>query len=161
MLTGLTLDVTRLAVSIGNCSGEVTITRNHDEGHICLGASDHVFDEIAVTWSINDSEMPFLAVELLWGVCNVHTSLTLLFLAIHVDSKCERRLAQTIGLSLLVQFVFGDDTKPAEVMDLPLGTNEALRGALCQQAASQWMQVYSHRDHGVSLPHALQVARLG
>ena len=89
MLTGLTLHVTSLAVSLGNCSGEVTITRNHDEGHICCG-----------DLSINDSEMPYLSVELLCGVCNVH-----------VVSQCERRLAQTIGLSLqLLQFVLGDDT---------------------------------------------------
>ena len=96
MLTGLTLHVTSLAVSLGICSGEVTITKNHDESHICCG-----------DLSINDSEMPYLSVELLCGVCNVH----MLFLAIHVVSKCERRLAQTIGLSLqLLQFVLGDDT---------------------------------------------------
>ena len=53
------------------------------------------------------SEMPYHSADLLCGVCNVH----MLFLAIHVVSKCERRLAQTIGLSLqLLQFVLGDDT---------------------------------------------------
>ena len=113
MLTGLTLDVTSLVVSLANCTGEVTITRNHDEGHICLGGTgDHILDEIAVTWSINDNEMPFLGVELLCGACNGHISLTLLFLAIHVESKCELRLAQTICLSLqLLQLAFGDATE--------------------------------------------------
>ena len=113
MLMGLTLYFTNLVVSLSNSNGEVLITRNHDEGHICLGGtSDHVLDELAVTWSINSSEMQFLGRELLCGTCDGHTSLTLILLTIHAESKYERRFAQTIVLSLqLLGLALGDASK--------------------------------------------------
>jgi hypothetical protein len=101
VLSGLTLDLTSLVVTLGNCGGEVTISRNHEKSDIGLrGTGDHILDEISVSRSIDDSVVPLISVELLGSARNGDTSLSLLLLSIHIEGESERRLAQTIGLSL-------------------------------------------------------------
>merc|ERR1719223_1965100 len=101
MLAGLSLNFTSLVVALGNGCGEITVSRNHDQRHICLrGPSDHVLDEIAVARGINDGVVPLLCVELLGSASNGHTTLALLLLPVHVESKSEGPLAQTLSLSL-------------------------------------------------------------
>jgi hypothetical protein len=52
VLTSLALNLTSLVVALGDGSGEVTISWNHDHCNIGLrGSGNHVFDEVAVTWS--------------------------------------------------------------------------------------------------------------
>ena len=104
VLAGLALDLTCLVVALGNGSGEVTISWNHDEGAVSLGGTcDHVLDEVTVAWSINDCVVPLLSVELLCGACNGHTTLALFLLTIHVEGESERAFAQS--LSLLLQLL--------------------------------------------------------
>merc|ERR1712226_557719 len=101
MLAGLALNLTGLVVALGDGRREVSICWHHDQGHICLGCSgDHVLDEVAVAWRINDGVMPFLCVELLRCASNCHTALTLLLLPIHVEGKGEGALSQALGLLL-------------------------------------------------------------
>jgi len=113
VLTSLSLDLTSLVVALGDGCGEISIAWNHDERHISLGStSNHVLDEITVTWGINDGVMPFLSVELLGGARNGHTTLTLLLLPVHVEGKCERGLAKALCLCLqLLQLSLWDATK--------------------------------------------------
>ncbi|GIM01896.1 hypothetical protein Vretimale_6678, partial [Volvox reticuliferus] len=110
MLAGLPLDLTGLVVTLLNGSGEVTISRHHQQAHIGLGsARNHVLDEIAMTRGINDGVVPLSREELLGGAGNGHTTLTLLLSAVHVESEGERRLAQGRGLLLqLLQLTLRD-----------------------------------------------------
>merc|ERR1719231_1303508 len=99
MLPGLALDLTSLVVSSGNCCGEVTICRHHDKCDISLrGTCDHVLDEVTMSWGINDSVVPLLSEELLCGACNCHTTLALLFLAVHVKGEGKGSLSQPLSL---------------------------------------------------------------
>merc|ERR1719401_1342319 len=68
VLTGLALDLPSLVVALRYRSCEVAIGRHHDEGNVRLrGTSDHVLDEVAVAWGIDDGIMPLLSVELFGG----------------------------------------------------------------------------------------------
>ena len=52
VLTGLNPDLASLAVALGNRCAEVTITRNHDESHICLGSTyNHVLNDTIAVWA--------------------------------------------------------------------------------------------------------------
>merc|ERR1740130_1175773 len=62
--------------------------------------------------SINDGVVPLFCVELLCGTGNGHTALALLLLAIHVESKSERALAQSLCFLLqLLRFTLWKSTK--------------------------------------------------
>jgi len=113
VLAGLALDLTCLVVALGDGSGKVTISWNHDEGAVSLGGTgDHVLDEVAVTWSINDGVVPLLGVELLGSAGNGDTTLTLLLLTIHVERESEGALAKTLGLLLqLLELTLREATK--------------------------------------------------
>mmetsp|Transcript_13879 Transcript_13879/g.17117 ORF Transcript_13879/g.17117 Transcript_13879/m.17117 type:complete len:249 (+) Transcript_13879:866-1612(+) len=113
VLTSLSLDLTSLVVALGNGSGEVTICWHHDQGHIGLGGTgNHVLDEVTMAWGIDDGVVPLLGEELLGGACNGHTTLTFLLLSVHEEGKCERTLAQSLGLCLqLLQITFGQATQ--------------------------------------------------
>merc|ERR1719223_2456471 len=113
MLPGLTLNFTSLVVAFGNSSGEIAITWDHDHSHICLRCpSDHVLDEISVTWRIDDGVMPFVCEEFFGGACNGDTTFPLLFLPVHVKSKCKTALPKAFSLLFeFFQFTFRDPTK--------------------------------------------------
>jgi len=113
MLTRLSLDLSRLVVSFCNGSCEIPVSRHHNECYICLrGTCDHIFDEVTVTRGIDDGVVPFICVELFCRARNGDTTLTLFFLAVHVESKSERPLAQTLCLSLqLFKFALWKSTE--------------------------------------------------
>jgi hypothetical protein len=113
MLAGLSLDLSSLVVTLLDGGGEVTVGRNHEQAHISLsGTGNHVLDEITMTRGIDDGVMPFVGEEFLGGASDGHTTLTLLLLAIHIESEGERRLAQSIGFFLeLLNFTLGNATK--------------------------------------------------
>merc|ERR1712022_3194 len=101
VLAGLTLHLSSLVVALLDCSGEVTISRNHEQAHISLSsARDHVLDEIPVSRSIDDCEVPLLSEEVLGGASNGHTTLALLLLAVHEESESKGLLAKGLSLSL-------------------------------------------------------------
>merc|ERR1719343_1761087 len=101
VLASLALDLTSLVVSPRNCCREVTVGWHHNQRNVCLRCTrDHVLDEVAVTWSIDDGVMPLLSEEFLRGAGNGHATLTFLFLAVHVKGESERALAQTLRLRL-------------------------------------------------------------
>merc|ERR1719188_617175 len=116
MLTSLTLDLTGLVVTTLDSSGKVTISWDHNHSDISLGSSgNHVFNEISVSWSIDDGVVPFLGEELLGSDGDRHTTLTLFLLAIHIESKSEGGLSETISLSLqLFQLTLWDTTQSEE-----------------------------------------------
>merc|ERR1719460_957974 len=113
VLTSLALDLTGLVVALGNGSGEITVAWHHDHGDISLGGTgNHVLDEIAVTWGINDGVVPLVSEEFLGGARDGHTALTLLLLPVHVKGECKTALAKALGLLLeLLQFTLGDSAK--------------------------------------------------
>merc|ERR1719409_1769934 len=113
VLTSLALNLTSLVVALGNGGGEITIGRNHDEGHVSLGSTgNHVLDEVAVARRIDDRVVPLLGVELLCGASDGHTALALLLLTIHVEGEGEGALAETLGLRLqLLELTLWQSTK--------------------------------------------------
>merc|ERR1719499_2731458 len=113
VLASLALDLTSLMVSPRNRSREVTVGWHHNQRNVCLRCTrDHVLDEVAVTWSINDGVMPLFSEEFLRGACNGHATLTFLFLAVHVEGEGERALAQTLRLRLqLLKLTLWDTTQ--------------------------------------------------
>jgi len=116
VLAGLALDFTSLVVALLDGGDEVTIGGNHEDGDIGLGgAGNHVLDEIAMAGGIDDGVVPLLGEELLGGAGDGHTTLTLLLLAIHIEGEGERRLTETVGLSLeLLHFTLGDASEIEE-----------------------------------------------
>jgi hypothetical protein len=113
VLTGLSLDFTGLRVTLGNGGGEVTIGWDHQKSDIGLGGtSDHVLDEITMTWGINDGVMVGFSEEFLGGASNGDTTLTFLLLAIHIESKSEGALSDLVSLSLqFLDFTLGDSSE--------------------------------------------------
>lgn len=116
VLSGLSLDLTSLVVTLGDGGGEVTVSGNHEEGDIGLrGTSDHVLNEISVAGGIDDSVVPLISVELLSGTRDGDTSLSLLLLSIHVEGEGERRLSKAVSLSLeLLKLTLVDTTELEE-----------------------------------------------
>lgn len=113
MLTGLSLDFTGLRVTLGNGCGEVTIGWHHQKSNIGLGgSSDHVLNEITMTWGINDGVMVGFSEEFLGGASNGDTTLTFLLLAIHIESESEGALSDLVSLSLqFLDFTLGDSSE--------------------------------------------------
>jgi len=113
VLTGLTLDLTGLVVTLLDGGGKVTISGDHDHGDISLGGTgNHVLDEISVAGGIDDGVVVIISEELLGGDGDGHTTLTLFLLTVHVESEGERTLTETFGLLLeLFQFTLGDTTE--------------------------------------------------
>ena len=116
VLASLALDLTGLVVATLDGGDEVTIGGNHQAGNIGLGGTgNHVLDEIAMAGGIDDGVVPLLGEELLGGAGDGHTTLTLLLLTVHVESEGERRLTETVGLSLeLLHFTLGDTAELEE-----------------------------------------------
>ena len=116
MLASLALDFTGLVVATLDGGDEVTIGGNHQASNIGLGGTgNHVLDEIAMAGGIDDGVVPLLGEELLGGAGDGHTTLTLLLLAIHEEREGERRLTETVGLSLeLLHFTLGDTAELEE-----------------------------------------------
>jgi len=116
VLAGLALNFSSLVVTLLDGGGEVTVSGNHEEAHISLGGTgNHVLDEIPVAGGINDGVVPLLGEELLGGAGNGHTTLTLLLLAIHVESEGERLLTEGSGLFLeLLKLTLGDTAELEE-----------------------------------------------
>ena len=113
VLTGLSLNLSSLVVTLLDGGGKVTVSGHHEEAHISLGGTgNHVLNEISVTGGINDGIVPVVCEELLGGARDGDTTLTLLLLAIHVESEGERLLAEGSGLFLqLLNLTLGDATK--------------------------------------------------
>jgi len=93
--------LTGLAV-LGEASFETTdIGGDHENGGISLGGtSDHVLDEISVTWGIDDGEDSLVGLELPESDINGDTSLTLSLQLIENPSVLERSLTGFGGLLL-------------------------------------------------------------
>ena len=87
---------------LGETSLEATdIGSDHEDSGISLGGtSDHVLDEISVTWGVDDGENSLLRLELPEGDINGDTSLTLSLELIENPSVLERSLARFGGLFL-------------------------------------------------------------
>merc|ERR1719272_867152 len=116
VLAGLALDLTELVVTLLDGGGEVTIGGDHEQSDVSLsGAGDHVLDKIPVTGGIDHGVVPLVGEELLGGAGDGHTTLTLLLLPVHVESKGERGLAEALGLSLeLLHLTLGYTTEGEE-----------------------------------------------
>jgi hypothetical protein len=122
VLAGLTLDFSSLVVTLLDGGGEVTVGGNHEQADISLGSTgNHVLDEISVAWGINDGVVPSSGEEFLGGASNGDTTLTLLLLTIHEESKGERRLAQSSGFFSKLDHITLWDTSQLE--------NEATSGS--------------------------------
>ena len=93
-----------------------TIGGDHEESDIGLsGTRNHVLDEISVTGSINDGVVPLVSEELLGGARDSDTTSTLFLLAIHVESKGERRLSELVSLlAELLHLTLGDTAELEE-----------------------------------------------
>jgi hypothetical protein len=113
VLTGLTLDLTCLSITLGKGSGEVTISGNHDDSDISLrGTGDHVLHEISVAGGINDGVVEVGGVELLGGALDSDTTLTLLLGGVQEEGKGERSLTHLVSKLLhLLQLTLGDTTE--------------------------------------------------
>mmetsp|Transcript_50553 Transcript_50553/g.140243 ORF Transcript_50553/g.140243 Transcript_50553/m.140243 type:complete len:428 (-) Transcript_50553:19-1302(-) len=113
VLARLALDLARLVVALRNGSCEVPVSGHHDQGNIGLRrSSDHVLDEVAVAWSVDDRVVPLVGVELLGGARDGHAALPLLLLPVHVEGEGEGTLPKTLGLLLeLVQLTLWKSTK--------------------------------------------------
>jgi hypothetical protein len=113
VLASLALDFSSLVVTLLDGGGKVTVSRNHEEADISLsGTGNHVLDEISVTRGINDGVMPLVSEELLGGARDGNTTLTLLLLAIHVESEGEGLLTEGSGLFLqLLQLTLRDTSE--------------------------------------------------
>mmetsp|Transcript_59939 Transcript_59939/g.99483 ORF Transcript_59939/g.99483 Transcript_59939/m.99483 type:complete len:228 (-) Transcript_59939:106-789(-) len=113
MLTGLALHLSCFVVAFLNGGGEVTVRRNHEKSDIGLsGTGNHILNEIPVARRVNDSVVPLLSEELFCSARYGHTTLALLLLTVHVESKSERRFAQTFCLGLeLFHLTFGNTAK--------------------------------------------------
>ena len=94
VLTGLTV--------LGEASLETTdIGGDHEDSGISLGGtSDHVLDEVSVTWGINDGEDSLVGLELPESDIDGDTSLTLSLELIENPSVLERSLTGLGGLLL-------------------------------------------------------------
>merc|ERR1719337_12970 len=93
--------LTGLAV-LGEASFETTdIGGDHENGGISLGGtSDHVLDEISVTWGIDDGEDSLVGLELPEGNINGDTTLALSLQLVEYPSVLERSLTGLGGLLL-------------------------------------------------------------
>jgi hypothetical protein len=113
VLSGLSLDLSLLVVTLLDSGGEVTIGRNEEKSDISLGSSgNHVLDEISVTRGINDGVVPLLSEEFLGGARDGDTSFTFFLLSIHVESESEGRLTEDFSFVLkFLHFSLGDTTK--------------------------------------------------
>merc|ERR1719375_2552852 len=101
VLTGLALDLASLVVVTLDRRHEVTVSRHHDQRNVSLSRTgDHVLDEVTVTRGVDDGVVPLLGEEFLRGARDGHTTLTLLLLAVHEESKRERSLAEALRLLL-------------------------------------------------------------
>ena len=80
---------------LGNTSLELSLRGgDHEDGAIGLGGtSDHVLDEVSVSWGINDGEVIFGGFELPKGDIDGDTSLSLRLELIHNPSVFEGRLS--------------------------------------------------------------------
>jgi len=82
----LPLDLSRFVVALSYGSCQIPVSRHHYECNICLGGTcDHVFDSRGGL--CHRSLMAFFGVELLGCASYGDTSLTLLLLTVHVESK--------------------------------------------------------------------------
>jgi len=94
MLSGLSL--------LGETSLETTsVGGNHEDGGISLGgSSDHVLDEISVSWGIDDGENSLLRLEFPEGNIDGDTTLTLSLKLVEYPSVLERGLSELSGFLL-------------------------------------------------------------
>ena len=74
---------------------------DHEDGRVGLGcSSDHVLDEITVSWGVYDREVIFVGGELLVGHIDGDTALPLLLEVVHDPGELEGTLA--LGLCLFL-----------------------------------------------------------
>jgi hypothetical protein len=87
---------------LGDTSFELTLTSGNDEnGDISLrGTSDHVLDEVSVSWGINDGEDGLGSLELPESDIDGDTSFSLSLELVHNPSVLERTLARLLGFLL-------------------------------------------------------------
>merc|ERR1712232_894526 len=66
VLPRLTLNLSSFVVALGNRCREVSVGGHHDQSNIRLGrTSDHIFDEVAMSWGVNNSVVPLIRVKFL------------------------------------------------------------------------------------------------
>mmetsp|Transcript_14645 Transcript_14645/g.39179 ORF Transcript_14645/g.39179 Transcript_14645/m.39179 type:complete len:521 (+) Transcript_14645:50-1612(+) len=146
VLASLPLDLASLVVALGDGGREITVGRDHDKRNVRLGsAGDHVLDEIAMAWGIDDGVVPLLGVELLGGASDGHAALALLLLAVHVEREGEGALAQALGLRL-------------QLLELTLGQSAQLEDQAASGGALATVDVAADHDGQVLL---LRVGRHG
>merc|ERR1719282_1874504 len=74
--------------------------------------SDHIFDEVAMSWGVNNSVVPFVRVKFLGCTRNGDTAFTFLLLTVHVEGKCKRSLTKAFSLLLqLLELALRETTK--------------------------------------------------
>ena len=105
---------------LGNGSDGITVCWNHDVGRVCLQrASGHVLDGIFVPGCNDEASVPLVCATSFRGVCEGHSTLRLLPLAIHVESKREERFVQALCLSSSVRvtrYLFSPSRIPLVVL---------------------------------------------
>jgi hypothetical protein len=113
VLAGLSLNFSGLVVSTSNGGGEVTVSRNHQKGYVCLrGTGQHVLDEVTMSRGIDDSVVLCWGEEFLCCAGDCDTTFTLFLLAVHVEGEGERGLSKTISLfTELYHFTLRDTTE--------------------------------------------------
>jgi len=131
--------LTGLAV-LGEASFETTdIGGDHENGGISLGGtSDHVLDEISVSWSIDDGEDSLLRLELPESDVDGDTTLTLSLQFVQHPGVLERALARLLGLLL-------------ELLDGPLVNTSALVDQVTSGGGLAGVDVANDDDVDMSL----------
>lgn len=121
MLTGLALNLTSLVITLGDRGNEITVGRNHEQTDISLRRTgNHVLDEIAMAWCVNNGIVVRLGEELLSGAGNSNTTSALLLRLVHVEGEGERVLSKSLGLIFqLLHFTLGN---PPELKDQSAGS---------------------------------------
>ena len=86
MLTSLTFDFTRSAVTLSNSSLKTTLfSWNENESGIGLTSTrNHVFYVISVSWGIYNRIVIRISVKLLCVTVDSYTALTLFLVSVHV-----------------------------------------------------------------------------
>merc|ERR1719316_24536 len=115
VLTGLTLHLTSLVVTLLDGNDEVTVSWHHEDTHVSLGgAGNHVLDEVTMARGIDDGVVVVVSEELLGGALDGHTTLALVLLGVHVEGEGEGALTDALGLLLELLHVTLGDTSELE-----------------------------------------------